>query len=71
MLPLETQLKCLGRILTNQNLVLLERVESLEHLSNQHNILLTTLGDIMKEIENLEHYGKKPNGSHTSTYRER
>ena len=30
------------------------RVESLEHLANQQSILVTTLGDIMKEIEDSE-----------------
>ncbi len=33
---------------------LLERVDSLEHYSNQQSILLDTLGTIMKEIENQE-----------------
>ncbi len=33
---------------------LLERVESLEHYSNQSSILVDTLGDIMEEMKRLE-----------------
>jgi len=40
---LRHQLKLLGRMSTELNLELLERVESLEHLSNQHDILLIGL----------------------------
>ena len=31
-----------------------ERVESLEHLANQQNILVDTLGDIMEELKKSE-----------------
>ncbi len=34
---------------------LLERVDSLEHYSNQVSILLDTLGNIMEELKKQEH----------------
>ncbi len=55
--------RLLGRMFIPQSLALLARVESLEHSSNQHDILLTTLGDIMKEIENQELFGTKHAGN--------
>ncbi len=51
---LETQLRRLGKTYFVTVLELLERVESLEHLSNQHHILVTTLGDIMEELKKQE-----------------
>ncbi len=48
------QLKCLGKMYSETVQELLARVESLEHLNNQHHILLTTLGDIMEELKKQE-----------------
>ncbi len=52
----ETQalLKHLGKMFFETVPELSERVASLEHLSNQHDILLNTLGDIMEELKRLE-----------------
>ncbi len=43
--------RCHGKMCSRTVQDLLARVESLEQWSNQSDILLTTLGDIMKEIE--------------------
>ncbi len=48
------QLKRLGKMYSEIVPELLERVESLEHLSNQHDILVNTLGDIMEELKKQE-----------------
>ncbi len=46
------QLKHHGRILSDLDLVILERLESLEHWSNQHDILLTGLiRDMNQKLE--------------------
>ncbi len=46
--------RCRGKMYTRNDPDLSERVELLEHWSNQANILLTTLGDIMEELKNQE-----------------
>ncbi len=46
--------RCHGRMCSEISLALLARLESLEQLSNQHDILLTTLGDIMEVLRNQE-----------------
>jgi len=50
----EVQLRLRGRILTDHVPDILARLESLEHLSNQHDILVRTLGDIMEELKKQE-----------------
>ncbi len=44
-----------GRMFTELLKDIEERLELVEHSLNQQSILLDTLGDIMKEIENIEH----------------
>ncbi len=45
------------QILSMENAIdrLVVQVESLEHFSNQQNILVDTLGDIMEELKKSEH----------------
>ncbi len=43
MIDLKTQLRLLGKMCFERDQELLEKVESLEHLSNQHDILLIGL----------------------------
>ncbi len=49
MTPEETSLKLLGRMFSEHARDTLERLESLEHLSNQHDLLLDTLLKNMEE----------------------